>query len=789
MCNCKHENLALVPEVEEVFNEFQLELYARAKPDFQSNEGSIFSSVKRKKFNEDEQLEFESVLQKAGVTTERLVDKNTPVIIQSLIQQKTVLTPFIGNKISQLSIPKSFFYYPWDETFTEKYKKLHKIVVPFGSREEKNLLNIRGFYHPADGTIHVRPKTNFGLVLLLSIQKLSQPGFRGFFGTDVYQGVSQYFANAVLREQGLEPLRIENMADRLNCAEDFAGVVGFAMIGKAYFQNHIDLVKHLQAKLSIGPVSTTELAGGALLKSRLLRTARFAANRVENLIGVGRTGPRSVRLWMRSAVVGPHEVLISGGSGSIKRTKIVIPSGQAGDNTLAVNYPNSPNDPALDPLTNYKYRIIRTSDRIVLGEGSFETSPAVDKDTPEKVVIALMSCHQPFTDRGTLDPRSTRMLKILPRVLKENNVKFIISCGDQIYSDNPGIFSVFNNPYLVRQVVPGKTDIMNCRADEVRRLYDMRYRTCWSMKAIREMYANYPSYTIMDDHDIKNSWGTRQEHSEPKYSNIYKGAFEAYYDYQASRVLPGMPGLPGSFHYNFSYGNIGVFVMDLRSGRFFRSQRQTRIYGTKQLDDLRQFLLKNTHKKVLFIVTSVPVFFVPEWMAHLGSKVKSDTFEDHWSHPRNIPDRDALLKLIHAHRQANPHQVLTILSGDVHIGNACSINIQGSAKPWLYQFTSSPLTVNESSFTKWQVKQAPLLDTTINSTFNFPCGQSGKRCSGRVSHLPGAKGADRNPFVDMNIGLIEVQRTGNTSKVKFKLVGYHPTEDRPVTYFESNWLG
>lgn len=788
MSNYKQEGLALVPELEAILKRYHQKLSPKAQPDFLFEDDATLFELKSKNLERNEDLEFESILKKEGLKTTTFVDKKTPVIIQSLLEQKNVLSPFIATKISQISIPKSYVYYPWDETFTSAYVRITKTVVPFGSREEKKLLNIRGFYHPQTGTIHVRPRTNFGMSLLLAIQKLSHPGFRGFFGGEVHKGVSYYFANAVLREQGLEPLQIENMQDPLNCAEDLSAVVGFSLVGKAYFQSPVDLIKHLSTKLVIGPLDARELNGDALLRSNLLHTARFAGNQAKDMTGVGITTAKSVRLWMRSATAGPHEVQITGGSGNTKNIKIEV-QGQPGDNTSAVNYPNSPSDPALDPLTKYKYRIVRIGDRSLIGEGAFETSPASDKDTPEKVVIALMSCHQPFTDRGTFDPRSIKMLKILPRVLKDNNVKFIIPCGDQIYADEPGIFSLFNNPYLVSQVVPGKTDIMKCNEDQVRSLYDMRYRTCWSMKAIKDMYANYPCYPIMDDHDIKNSWGTRREHSCPGFSNIYKGALNAYYDYQASRVLPRMPGLPGSFHYHFSYGNIGIFVMDLRSGRFSLSQRETRIFGTKQLDDLRKFLADNAHKKVLFIVTSVPVFFVPEWMARYGPNFKADTFEDHWSHPNNIPDRDAFLKVLHAHRQANPNQVVAILSGDVHIGNACSIDMQGLKSPGLYQFTSSPITVNESSSTKLKVKIAPVLDTTINAGFDFPCGPYGKRCSGRVKHLPGVSGASRNPFIDMNIGLIEIQRNGDISKVKFKLVGYHPTEDRPITYFESNWLG
>jgi hypothetical protein len=46
-----------------------------------------------------------------------------------------------------------------------------------------------------------------------------------------------------------------------------------------------------------------------------------------------------------------------------------------------------------------------------------------------------------------------------------------------------------------------------------------------------------------------------------------------------------------------------------------------------------------------------------------------------------------------------------------------------------------------------------------------------------------------NPFVGLNFGLIEIQRFGDVSNLKFKLVGYHPKEDRPVTHFESGYLG
>jgi alkaline phosphatase D len=735
------------------------------------------------------------ILRRAGVTTASTITEKTPRLIQTVLEQSSTIKRFIANKRSKVSISKNFVVHGWDETFTEKYKKLNKIVVPFGSQAEKQLLNIRGFYDRATDSIHIRPRANVGLALLLSIRSLSSPAFVNFFGNQVNEGVGQYFANLILREQGLEPLKLEDMQAQLHCGEDLAGVVGDEMVGKAYFQNHVDLINHLTSKLSIGPVSTTDLANDALIKKPLLlRTARFANHQMKNMLGVGMTGPQSVRLWMRSDVPGNHELQILGKSIGTKSVNITIPAGQPGDKTAAITYPRpSSNDAPLSPLTKYRYRVVRTSDKTPLGEGSFETSPAGDADTPEKVVIALISCNQPFNDRGTIEPKSGKMLRLLPQILQDNKVKFVLPCGDQIYADNPKVFSLFNekNPYLIRQVFPEKKSIKECTADEVRRLYDMRYRTFWSSVPIRKMYANYPCYPTLDDHEIRDGWGSHPEHSGKDCLKIKQGALNAYYDYQASSVL-SRPALgmrkSGSFHYDFSYGNIGIFVMDIRSQRYTIDPRRRQMFSQAQFEDLQVFLSKNSHKKVLFIVSSVPVFFVPGVLADISRKTgfKKDSFVDHWSYQSFRPARDKFLSLLHAHQQAHPNQRVAILSGDVHIGNAFGIHWQGGRKPRLYQFTSSPLTVLESWSDRFLVEKGPRLVSGVTC----PPTPFGGPCSARVSHLEGVNDASsHNPYTGLNVGLIEVQRFGDVSNLKFKLIGAHPTEERPVTYFESGWLG
>ncbi|HEV7397408.1 MAG TPA: alkaline phosphatase D family protein [Pyrinomonadaceae bacterium] len=735
-----------------------------------------------------------------GLTTEEWADQKTPALIQTALQQSSYLKLSIANKVGTIPVSKNYHHYGSDAEFVHAYLKLNKIVVPSGPQEKALTDNVRAFYHRPTDSIHLRPQTHFGAVLQMAILKYSSPGFAGFFGEYLASGVGLYFTNLVLWEQGLAPMKSPNLKDRLDCATDLVGVAGVSFVGKAYFQNHSDLINYLTTKLSIGPVPIEKLTKNDLCTTLLLRTAQLANHDIKNMVGVGMTGPDFVRLWMRTEVPGMHELQIIKGKG-FKSSKIMIPPENKGDNTLAITYPPT-SEPKLEPRTKYRFRVVRTSDAKLVGEGSFETSPANDGDTPQKVVIGLVSCHQPFTDRGAISPEAKRMLSVLPRILKENDVKFVLPCGDQMYADEPGSLSLFNceNPFLMRhafhnQEVNPKNipkDITQCNVEKVRRLYDLRYRMFWSMPAIREMYANYPCYPTLDDHEIKNGWGSDPIHSRADFEIIKQGALDAYLDYQASSVLPPPSTLgmrkPSSFHYNFSYGNIGVFVMDLRSKRNNLGPRVRQMFSPAQLEDLRVFLQNNGNKKVLLIVSSVPVVFVPGLLARISRRVhiKESNFADHWSHPDNIRARDKFLSMLHAHQQAHPSQRVALLCGDVHIGNAFGIHWQGGNKPRLYQFTSSALTALETQTTQFLVEKGPRLVSGVTC----PSTEFGGACSATVSHLPGMDEArSNNPFVGLNFGIIEVQRSGDVSNLKFKLVGYDPKEDRPFTYFESGYLG
>ena len=722
-------------------------------------------------------------LKAAGLKTTTRVDSKAAPLIQTALLQSQVLRQFTAApKRQTLTSPRMFVLYRSDEEFNFKYVNLQKVVTPFGPTQDRRLINIRQFYYRPTNTFHLRPSTNVGEAVRAVITILSSPGFRSFFGERLDEGAKSYFTNLVLVEQGLATTTPEPQKDGLHCATVLVDVAGLNLIGKAYFEDHLDLIGHLKTKLAIGPVQTDELATDALCKSELLPTARFAGRQIERMVSVGPVGPRSVRIWMRADVPGMHELQILENSRVTKTSKIMV--SQSNDQTATITYP-SPNDRPLDPLTRYEYRVVRTSQQpTVLGHGTFETAPASDAQTPSKVVIAVTSCHQPFAADGTLDNDASRMLRLLPRILKKNNVKFVLACGDQIYADSPKRFSLFGNPYLIRGAAAGKTDIRACSDQEVRRAYDMRYRMFWSMPQIREMYANYPCYPAIDDHEIKDAWGSLPEHSNPTQLTIKHGARLAYFDYQASPFLPPTTSLPRSFHYSFSYGNIGIFVMDIRSERTAASRPQ--MFSVAQLDDLKQFLRVNKDKKVLLIVCSVPIVYTPSGLANTLAKLGKDEVLDHWATKKNQPARSALLSLLHDHQQKHPQQRVAIVSGDIHIGNALMIHWRGGNKPRLYQFTSSAITNHEGWWTRGAIKIPPAFVSNVD----FPGSCYGGRCSGEITHLPGVS-MDRseNPFTGRNVGLIEIERFGEVSNIKFKLVGVHPTEESQVTYFESGYLG
>ncbi|WP_164019233.1 alkaline phosphatase D family protein [Pyxidicoccus trucidator] len=512
--------------------------------------------------------------------------------------------------------------------------------------------------------------------------------------------------------------------------------------------------------------------------------SRFSEPSFTCAVAVGAVGPDSVRLWLRSDEPGPHRLEVWPLEGEGPRRSVswrCAPASDA-DGTSTLLYPHDfPGEPPLLPLRRHGFRITREPEGVLVGEGRFETLPARPEDTPAAFTFGLLSCHQPFLPSGEVRPLSVAMLEAARHALESHDARFLLLGGDQLYVDEPPSLSLFSPGYFRQVAPPGRARLLDCSAEEVRRLYQFRYRQFLELDGWRALHADFATWPMLDDHEVVNNWGAEPEHSGPEWQRLSEGARAAYHDYQSARVLgPSAGAPPDTFDFSFDYGNTGFFAMDLRSQR--RGGEHPRVYSPEQLARLSSWLDAHRDSRVVFLMLSVPMVYVASWASVGISLLRSHRGDarDRWTHPWNLRDRDRLLGLLLAHQRRCPGQRVVLLSGDVHLGCAFAIDWLGDSGGTMYQFTSSAVTHLRRGFSAWAAGH--LLRTEL--LLKLEDGPAA-----RLVRMDGVGDADRNPYSGLNVGVVEVHDRGAHSTVRFKLVGQDPRHpDHPVTVFDTGEL-
>lgn len=502
---------------------------------------------------------------------------------------------------------------------------------------------------------------------------------------------------------------------------------------------------------------------------------------LSEMTAVGITGPFSARLWLRSHRPGRIRVTwhLEGEDNNAWETIIEIPEGNEQDNTAVVRLPpgNSPGSP-LVPMHRYRFQARHEADGRLIGEGGFETSPENPKQYPPDFSIALMSCHQPFNMKGELTPESSLMLKAARQCMKEHNTKYVLTTGDQVYSDYPPSLSLFSPKYFASEGPQDRQKLQDCTLAEIRDLYHRHYRLFWNLPEWKAIHSEFPCYPMLDDHDIVNNWGSVPGHQLPEWQKVGQGARMAYFDYQGSRVLNTRKGIPDDFHYEFTYGPAATFVMDIRSNRVPGDNGQ--LYSPEQETAIRRFLSSHQDRRIIFIVLSVPVIHIPRFLARIAACVprSPEDFSDRWSSPAHLRDRDRFLKIIHEHQQRFPSQRIVLLSGDIHM--ACVHQIQWhTGVPVMYQMISSGIT-HCIGFVMGHAS-----DLLIR--MNRQISTEDKELIGKVGLVPGIRGKNLNPYKKLNLGIIEVS-TRETENVRLRFHIYGHKKGTPYCAFRSEFV-
>lgn len=445
------------------------------------------------------------------------------------------------------------------------------------------------------------------------------------------------------------------------------------------------------------------------------------------------------------------------------------------DNSGTVNIGTGQDgDSPLLPLLRYSYSVRHDSGDHLVGEGGFEIAPKNSDDPPARFSIAVMSCNQPFRNNGSVRRDANRMLSAVRQCFLQNNTKMVFMVGDQIYSDMPQPLSLFNQDYFSQVAPNGRNHILDCSFEEIRNIYHRRYRWFWNLEGWRDIRRQFPCYPILDDHDIVDNWGSHPKHREDRWQKLGQAARAAYFDYQGSTAIQAEDTLPPSFDYTMVYGNIAVFVLDLRSNR--RAGKDGRIYSNEQEHRLNRFLEENRHAEVLFFVLSVPVVHLPRSLARIAARLfpANEDFSDRWSSGTHIRDRDRFLKRVYRHQKEHPRQRIVFLSGDIHIG--CVHSIRWNSGPPFYQLISSGVTHDTGFFIRNGSKAIIRINRHIRTRDNA--------LQGKVRLLSG-KDRKRNPYGGLNIGLIEIMTpsSGARASLRFSLYGHRG--DRPICVYRS----
>lgn len=283
--------------------------------------------------------------------------------------------------------------------------------------------------------------------------------------------------------------------------------------------------------------------------------------------------------------------------------------------------------------------------------------------------------------------RAAGIYAAMRKELLREEARFLLLCGDQIYSDTLDSISV-------RDDLPGDDDHPPPFAVALA-AYRHITRGFLAESGFRALRETFPSYWIWDDHDIFNNWGSRLKES-PLDRCLFRAASRTYREYQQARNPGGATGAP-PYGYSFRFGTAGFLVLDVRGARDYTAGR---LLGNAQWEATQAYLAgaESRDLHTLFVVTSVPVAHVSRWFVELFQHLpleKGSDVRDRWCSAAFLKSRDELLDALFAWQAAAPYRQVILLSGDVHAASAFTIRRRDDQDA-IRQFTSSAFTTQST---------------------------------------------------------------------------------------------
>ena len=365
------------------------------------------------------------------------------------------------------------------------------------------------------------------------------------------------------------------------------------------------------------------------------------------------------------------------------------------------------------------------------GMATFKTKT----EYPKTFHFYALSCDR--TRRLLLGQRNPWM-----KMLKHTStVDAVLHVGDQIYPDSEDILhadEIFNK--IFDELDDEKKRSMMLRA---RAMYRNKYRTVFASKGKVDLMKRVSNLMIWSDNDVANDFTTmkKEDGSQMYHPNFLQCGMRAYREYQRRLWDPECRSHLGEeveeWH-SHVYGNIGIFMCDLRGNRINGSGVQSSdnsLLSAKQWSDLETFFA-NPELKVIIICSETPfIGDEPEVVKKTVADIPSLAFlRDHW--PYNEDELIRLLDLCFAWKNKSevddiPRELI-LIGGDIHCG-VTSIVRDNETGMQITQLTTSPVTNHVCGF-------FCKLSGNISQRYNF-------------SHLP--LGDKFRNYADVHINIAE----------------------------------
>ena len=375
---------------------------------------------------------------------------------------------------------------------------------------------------------------------------------------------------------------------------------------------------------------------------------------------------------------------------------------------------------------------------------SIENGPVIDSqfrtlrnegDKPGKLEFAVISCNEAISARS--QPPEKDLWKHLSETV--NSLDYIFHIGDQCYMDI-GNDSSHKTVYQVckeklEAMDPSLRDLKNLINPEIPEIIDVletlraHYRLTWSHPPTAYVLSHVPNIMSLDDHEIRDDWGWREEDYDPKTPKIdyFYGqiARRVYYEYQ--RQLrddidwANLEALKCEYHDHILNG-VGIAFVDYRGSRsWFREEKVKELQlGLAQTEWVKSLFAPQgsfeNASSVLFI-SPIPIVMFCHILTAIAS-IKIDDAKEHWSY-KNTKELKELLDILRGWKEHKGNREITLIGGDVHIGGYTEVFYK--KKPLFKQFTTSTIN-NDKIQTKLEfvvVKFFQNLKGKIESDYSY----------------------------------------------------------------------